>query len=333
MAGFNTLLWALREQKLVTDWLVDDKVYFECRLLLETLPNATNIHYVNVHDQQAFMEALQRIRPGVIVLDVAPNWHELPILDLRLIFGALEQFSPLSPRFIVFDHSLVGSLFDPSIFIKRHPHTEDVFICGRSLQKLDVGCLDLCSGGYFKILTHMHRDELKRFPDRLRNLSSLLGTGLNEHSAFLLHPPRPALHRSWRVLSFRNGWWLCKALRERLIPCKLAAAVHHPGMTDHPAHSRLECDGFLVPPIVFIDLGQPISERFFAGDYGFRNDDDKTGGTNSVLHMGASFGFHQTRIGWWTHEDKVALRIAVGLEPLDELPQILQDIVEFIATL
>lgn len=121
MAGFNTLLWAFREQDLMTGWLVDDKVYFECKLLLEALPDATNIHYVNVHDRRCFVEALQQVKPRVIILDVAPNWHELPILDLYQLFDALEQYPPSNPRFIVFDHSLVGPLFDPSGFIERHP--------------------------------------------------------------------------------------------------------------------------------------------------------------------------------------------------------------------
>ena len=330
MAGFDTLLWAFREQEMAINWLVDDKAYFECRRLLEALPSTSNIHYVNVHDQRTFVDALLRVRPQVILLDVAPNWYDMPILDLRMIFDSLGQCTPSGPRYIVFDHSLVGPLFDLSDYVGVHPHFDDVFVCARSLQKLDVCCLDLCSGGYFKVLTHKHRDDLLSFPDRLNVLASLLGTGLSEHSAFLLHPPRPELHRSWRALSFRNGWWLCKELREHLLPCAPVKTVHHPGMPDHPAHKRLGRDGSLVPPIVFIEIGQTPSDFFTTNDVASEDLDCCSSDAANEILIGASFGFHQTRVGWWANEDKLALRVAVGLEPMDELPRVLRQVVDFI---
>ena len=48
------------------------------------------------------------------------------------------------------------------------------------------------------------------------------------------------------------------------------------------------------------------------------------------LPIGASFGFYNTRACWWEEGNRRALRINVGLEPLDEIPVVVESIVCFL---
>ena len=332
MAGFNTVLWYLWQDSDEGLWLVDDRVYVECRQVFEALPKVerARIRRVDAHDPIAFDHSIATLRPRAIILDAAPNLPELPLLDLDHVFATLARHPTDQTRTIVVDHSLIGTLFDARGQLERHPRETDVFVFARSLQKMDFGGLDLCSGGYFKVVGHAETDLGFELWDHLRGLSSLLGTGLVEHSAAVLHPPDAALHREWHGRSLRNGWLLCQSLRSALLPTGLAGAVNHPSMPEHTAHARLMAGSVVAPPMVFVELDEAFALSYFdrqpiLAASALESDPE--------LPIGASFGFHRTRASWWVDPPRLALRVAVGVEPVDAIPGVAAAVISLLTRL
>lgn len=301
MGGFAAWLRALGPAPRAV--LADTRLYFECAAALEATADARGwtIHRIPARPD-ALDAALARHPADVILLDVAPNHPGTPLADVPRLLATLRARPGPATRHILLDHSLLGPVFDAAAALTGPPAPHDRLTLARSLQKFDTAHLDLVSGGYFRVFGAADDPGLDRFADRMREATALLGVGLPAHSAWHIHPPDRAQAVTTRARCIRNGHVIAAGLRSTGLPF----TVHPPPCADADAFAGPTAG--MGPPLLFIEV-----EPARAAAWG-----ERLPSLSTERPTGASFGFHETRLGWWSADGRGAIRVALGREPLDE---------------
>lgn len=301
MGGFAAWLQALGPAPRTV--LADTRLYFECAAALEAAADARGwtIHRIPAQ-VDALDAALGRHPADVVLLDVAPNHPGTPLADIPRLLAALRARPGPATRHILLDHSLLGPVFDAAAALAEPPAPRDRITLARSLQKFDTAHCDLVSGGYFQVFGAADDPGLDRFAARIREATALLGVGLPAHSAWHIHAPVRPRAVAFRARALRNG----HAMAARLNASGQPFTAYPPPCADADAFTGPTAG--MGPPLFFIEVGADHTAAWEA----------RLPTLTSTIATGASFGFHETRLGWWAADGRGAIRVALGQEPLDE---------------
>ncbi len=298
MAAISTVLAHL-ERSLCADGpvLVDVDVYHETRHLLATGAIARRCVVVQ---SDLLVDAIVSLNPAAVVVDAVSNRPDVRVADLGAIRNAVAS---ASPRAVTVLDASVCSMMDP--WISEHIDLfETPLIVVESLTKHAQLGLDRIPGGLI-----VSDPAIADAIDRLREH---LGSNITDLACAALPDPSRRLMEFRLVRQASNASILAKHLHDAGLD------VSHPSLPDHPDNVgvRVGRGPALGPRCGIIGLRCSNARRFVERALAAAARREQS------LENGVGFGFDVTRIYETTQsipEASAFVRIAAGIEPIDEV--------------
>ncbi|MDP9295936.1 MAG: PLP-dependent transferase [Actinomycetota bacterium] len=310
MSAFVTILHHLAAQSGRGSVLMGRGVYHECRDLLASSPFAPRIVEVREDSAADLLDAMERERPSIVVLDTMCNARGMALPDVSALIGRMRELR--SDAYLILDNTGLSCTFQPYALLE--PDDPFPVICFESLTKYAQFGLDRTAAGVI-----VARAGLIASLDPLREH---LGANVPDALVYAVPEPDRAMLERRLLRIGRNAGLLAKALHEcvKRHGGGVVAGVSYPGLETHPSFAAAEPltfrGGYLEIRFAEAFDRPEVHDRFVHRAVELARE------ARVPLTLGAGFGFDTTRVyhtAFTSEAGRSFVRIAAGTEHLQQL--------------